>query len=355
VTIQIQKNRKFRIPSFVILPLAILLAFISGGLLIALSGFSPIEAYVALLRGTLGNVNSVAEVLVEATPLLLASLGLSVSSRVKMFSIGGEGQIYFGAMGAAFVGIFLGPLSPFIAIPLEIIVGFALGALWGGIAGWLKVKMNANEVIVTLMMNYIAIEFISYLVSGPWRDPAGVEPFSAIITTGAWLPILLPKTRLHMGLIIALVVALLIWWMFRHTVLGYQLTVSGSNIKAAEANGINIRRMIMISMLISGGLCGLAGVVQLGGVSHRLIEGISPGFGYTAIIISILGEGDPLGVIFATLLFSILVVGSDSMRLAVGVPSAVSNIIQALVLLFALGSRILKQRLATKEQLEGHN
>lgn len=352
---QIKKHRKLLIPSSAILPLAIILAFVCGGILIALSGFSPIEAYLALLKGTFGNINSIAEVLVKATPLLLTALGLCVSSRARVISIGAEGQIYFGAIGATFIGVFLGPLSPYIAIPLSLLAGFILGAIWSGIAAWINLKFKASVLIVTNMMNYIAILFVSFLITGPWRDPTSVEPFSAVITPGAWLPILIPRTRLHMGLIMAIAAFVLFRWIFRHTVLGYQLTVSGSNKDAAEASGININRVIMTSMFIGGGMAGLAGAVELCGISHRLIEGISPGYGFTAITISILGGGNPLGVVLATLLFSILVVGADSMRRIVGVPIAISTIIQALVLFFALGSHFLRKRLLYKEIMEESN
>ena len=177
--------------------------------MIGLSGYNPFEAYYALLRGCFGNVNSIAEVLLKTTPLLLAALGLTITSRAQVISIGAEGQMYLGAMGAAAVGLFMGPLPFYIALPLCMVIGIIIGALWGGFAGWLKVKMNANELIVTLMMNYIAIELVRYLVNGPWRDPHSVEPFSAQITPGAWLPILVPRTRLHIGLLVALAMVLL--------------------------------------------------------------------------------------------------------------------------------------------------
>jgi simple sugar transport system permease protein len=349
-----RKLLRFRLPSASILPLAILLGLFCGGVLIALSGFSPLQAYAALLRGAFGNKSFFTEVLVKMTPLLLAGLGLSVSSRVQMFSIGAEGQIYLGAMGAAFVGLYLGPLPAAVAIPLAILVGSALGAVWGGIAGWLKIKLNANEIIVTLMMNYIAIEFVRFLVSGPWRDPTTVEPFSAQVTPGAWLPILIPRTRLHLGLILAIGMVFVIWWMLRHTVLGYRFIVTGANAAAAEASGINVGSTILISMLISGGLAGLAGVCELLGVHHRLLEDVSPGYGYTAIIISILGRGSPWGVLLASFLFAVLSVGADGMRRTMGIPVAVAIIIQALVLLFALGSQILERRLALREQIGDH-
>lgn len=351
----IYQKRKLQNPLYssrAVLPLSILLAFLCGALLIAFSGYSPIKAYCALLRGCFGNINSIAEVLLKTTPLLLAALGLTITSRAQVISIGAEGQMYLGAMGAAAVGLFMGPLPAIIAIPLCMVVGSIIGALWGGVAGWLKVKMDANELIVTLMMNYIAIELVRYLVNGPWRDPHSVEPFSAQITPGAWLPILIPRTRMHIGLLVALAMVLLFWWVLRRTTLGYQLTVCGSNPVAAEANGINGKRMIVLSMLISGGMAGLAGSIELMGVHHRLLEEVTPGYGFTAIIIAILGRGKPVRVLFAAFFFAVLTVGAEGMRRSLGIPVAVGTILQALVLLFALASEIYEQRLLTKEKIQ---
>lgn len=349
-----RKTRTFTCPSKAVLPLSIVLAFVCGALLLGLSGYSPFEAYYTLLRGSFGNVNSIAEVLLKTTPLLLAALGLTISNRAQVISIGAEGQIYLGAMGAAGIGLFLGDLPMFVAIPLGMITGAVIGALWGGIAGVLKVKKNANEIIVTLMMNYIAIEIVRYLVNGPWRDPNSVEPFSAQITEGAWLPILIPRTRLHIGLLVALAMVALFWWILHKTTLGYQLTICGANPTAAEVNGINRGRMIVLSMLISGGMAGLAGAIELMGVHHRLIEEVSPNYGFTAIIIAVLGRGKPVRILFAAFFFAVLTVGADGMRRSMGIPVAVGTILQALVLLFALGSEIYEQRLLTKEQIQMH-
>lgn len=347
-----EKIRNYFLSSKVVLPFAIVLAFVCGALLIGLSGYSPFEAYYYMVRGCIGNVNSIAEVFVKMVPLLLAALGLTISSRAQVISIGAEGQIYLGAMGAAAAGLFLGDLPAIVAIPLGMLFGVAVGALWGGIAGWLKVKMDANEIIVTLMMNYIAIELVRYLVNGPWRDPNSVEPFSAQITAGAWLPVLIPKTRLHIGLIITLLMVVLFYWILKHTTLGYQLRICGSNPVAAESNGINCKRMILLSMFISGGMAGLAGAIELMGVHHRLIEDVSPNYGFTAIIISILGRGEPIRVFFAAIFFAALTVGADGMRRSMGIPVAVGTILQALVLLFALGSEMFEQRRLTREKTQ---
>lgn len=350
-----QRSMKIILSSKAVLPVAVLMALLCGALLLWASGYNPVEAYGALLWGSFGTINSVSEVLLRTTPLLLAALGLTISNRAQVISIGSEGQIYLGAMGAAWIGLFFGSLPTVLLIPLCMVCGVILGALWGGIAGYLKVKMKANEIIVTLMMNYIAIEFVRYLVNGPWRDPNSVEPFTAKIAEKAWLPILIPRTRLHIGILIALAFVGLFWWLLKRTRMGYQLTICGSNPTAAETNGINCGRIIVLSMLVSGAMSGLAGSIELMGVHHRLIEEVSPNYGFTAIIIAILGRGKPVRVLFAALFFAVLTVGADGMRLTMGIPAALGQILQALVLLFALGSEIYERRLNDREQIKAYS
>jgi len=321
---------------------AVFLAFLGGAFLIALSGASPIDAYQTLVQGAFGSKNNIAETLVKTTPLLLTGLGLAVALRARVFNIGAEGQIYMGAIGAAFVGLFLGDIPTFIGIPLAMLAGFIVGALWASIAGILKLKLGANEIIVTLMMNYIAIEITHYLISGPWKDPTATEPFTAEVAKGIQLPIIIPGTRLHAGIIIAVIATILLWWVMRYTVLGYQLVLTGANPNAAEYGGINTGRMILLAMLISGGFAGLAGASEISGLHHRLLEGLSPGYGYTAIAIALLGKEKPLGVLVAALLFAGLVVGADGMQRSTGVPIAVVLLIEGLVLLFVVGSDRLR-------------
>ena len=196
-----------RFVSLVIPVLAVLAAFAIGAVLIALSGTSPLLAYQALLHSAFGNRNNFGETLVKMVPLLLAGLGTAVSLRARIFNIGAEGQLYMGALGAAFVGLFLGDLTPVVGIPLVLAAGFIAGGLWGGIAGFLKQRYQANEIIVTLMLNYVGIQIVSYLVSGPWRDPHGTEPFTAHFAEGTLLPVVLSGTRLHLGIAVALLAA----------------------------------------------------------------------------------------------------------------------------------------------------
>lgn len=326
--------------------IAVVFALIIGAVLIELSGVSFVKAYSTMFRGAFGSANNLAETLVKATPLLLAGLGTAIAFRTKVFNIGAEGQLYMGALGATYVGLFLGDLPLVIGVPLTLLVGFIMGSIWAGIAALLKLKFRASEIIVTLMMNYLAVEFANYLISGPWRDPSSTEPFTAAIAVGARLPVMLSGTRLHFGFLVAIASALILWWVIRSTVFGYRLTVTGANDKAAVYSGIKTGRIILLTMLISGGLAGLAGVSEVAGVHHRMLEGLSPGYGYTAIAIAMLGRQEPLGVMVASILFSVLVVGADGMQRTTGVPVAVVLIIEGLVLLFVLASELFRQRIA---------
>jgi general nucleoside transport system permease protein len=334
----------YRIPPSVYPVAGLVLALVAGGLLIALSGFPPLKAYAAMLESAFGNKNGIGETLLKTSPLLLASLGVAVAFKGNVISIGAEGQIYMGAIGATYVGLFMGDLRPIVGIPLALLAGFFLGAIWGGIASFFKLRFGANEIIITLMMNYVAIEFTKYLVNGPWRDPSHTEPFSAPIIDGAELPYLLEGTRLHAGIIVAVLATAILWWVLKNTIFGYQLTVLGANIRTAEYAGVKTTRLILITMLISGGLCGLAGVSELSGVHHRLIEDLSPGYGYTAIAIALLGRFKPWSIMVSAILFAGLTVGVQGMQQAAGVPVSAALILQGLVLLFVVAGIMVQQR-----------
>lgn len=328
----------------------LILAFVVGGLLIFLSGFPPLTAYRALIETAFGSKNGIAETLVKAAPLLLAGLGVAIAFKGNINNIGAEGQIFMGALGGAYVGLFLGDLPPILGVPLTLIAGFVLGAVWGGLAAFFKLRFKANEIIVTLMMNYIAIEIAKFIISGPWRDPNHTEPFTALIVKGARLPVLLAGTRLHAGILVGIIATILVAWVIQRTVFGYQLTLLGANPTTAEYAGVRTGRVILIAMLVSGGLCGLAGVSELAGVQHRMIEHLSPGYGYTAIAIALLGRGNPWGVLAAAILFAGLEVGVQGMQQAVGVPVSTALILQGIVLLFVVAGIMLRQRVEILEQ-----
>lgn len=334
----------FRVPPGVFPVAGLVLALVAGGLLIAASGFPPLKAYAAMLESAFGSTNGIGETLVKTSPLLLAGLGVAVAFKGNVINIGAEGQIYMGAIGATYVGLFMGDLRPVVGIPLGLLAGFLMGAIWGGAASFFKLRFGANEIIVTLMMNYVAIEIAKYLINGPWRDPAHTEPFSAPIAEGTKLPYLLHGTRLHAGIIVAVIATAILWWVLKNTVYGYQLNVLGANVRTAEYAGVKTARLILLTMIISGGLCGLAGVSELSGVHHRLIEELSPGYGYTAIAIALLGRFKPWSIMVSAVLFAGLAVGVQGMQQAAGVPVSAALILQGLVLLFVVAGIMVQQR-----------
>lgn len=334
----------WRPPADLIPVAAVLLAFMAGAGLIALAGVSPLRAYANLLLGAFGSRNAIAETLVKTTPLLLAGLGTAVAFRGRIVNIGAEGQILMGAVGATYVGLYMGQLTPVAGILLAITTGFVLGALWVGIAAALKLRFGASELITTLMLNYIAIELVGFLIAGPWKDPKAFNPFTALIAPAVRLPVLMSGTRLHAGIILALLATAVLSYVLRHTVYGFQLGVVGANPKAASYSGIHNSRVILGTMLLSGGLAGLAGVSELAGLHYRLLGGLSAGYGYTAIAIALLGRGKPFGVLAAAFLFAALTVGGDGMQQSSAVPVQVVMIIEGLLLLFVLGSEVFRAR-----------
>src|SRR5215210_1420853 len=268
------------------------LAFVAGGIILYLSGVDPVEAYELMLRGSFGTKRAIAETLVKTISLLTAGLAVSVAFKCKLWNIGAEGQLYMGALGGLLVGIsFIGSV-PVIAVILVMLAGFGLGALFSMIPAVLKVKLGVSEIIVTVLLNFVALLFISYLLQGPIKAP-GFLPYSPDIFPESELPILLPTTRLHAGLIVAAMAAIFVHFLWKSKV-GFELKSVGMNISAARYAGMNITKSILIAMAISGGLAGLTGAVLLSGVQHRLIEGISPGYGFIAVIIALLGRENAL-------------------------------------------------------------
>ena len=312
----------------------VLLAFLIGAVLILITGANPVEAYGALLRAAFGSANGFAETMVKATPLILAGLGVMVAYRAQFWNIGAEGQIYLGSILATIVGVSLRGLPLLIHLPLTLLAGVAGGALWGFIPGLLKARFRVNEVITTLLLNYIAIGLTSYLVHNPLRDQASGIPISPQLAESAWLPILLPRTRFHLGIVLAIAAAALIHFLLTRTVLGYRIRAIGEGRRAAQTGGIQVGRTIVLTMILSGALAGLAGAVEIAGVQHRLVEGFSPGYGYLAIAVALLGGLNPFGVTLAAILFAALLNGADAMQRTAEVPITVVFVIEGLVILF---------------------
>jgi simple sugar transport system permease protein len=310
-------------------------------LLIALVGSDISTSLVSFLKGIGGSSYAVAEVLVRATPLMLAALGVSGGFRTGFLNIGAEGQIYLGAIAITWLGMTFPGLPAPIMVLLSLVLGFLAGGFWAVIPGVLKAKFGLSEVINTIMLNYIAINLVGILVRTSLTDSTYPYPMSPMLPESTFFMQLLPPTRLHAGLLLALVCTLLIYVLMFRTTSGFCMRAVGLNSRACQCSGIGVKAYVFISSAISGGLGGLAGVSEIAGLHHRLIEGISPSYGYLAIIVSLLGRNHPVGIVFASLCIAALQVGSMSMQRASGVPTSIASIIMGLVVIMILSRRHL--------------
>lgn len=317
---------------------SILVALFVAGFLLLAAGVNPLQAYLEILQEALGSSYGLSETLVKATPLILAGLGVSVAFRMQIWNIGAEGQIYMGACGATWVALFSGIEQPTLLISAMFGAAFLAGGLWAGVAGLLRARWQVNEVIVTLLMNYIAILWVNYLIYGPWKDPQGFNfPLTAQFSDAARLSQFF-DTRLHSGFFLALVCALLLYLFMERTVWGYEIKVIGSNLKAAKYAGMRTGLAIFVVLFLSGAIAGIAGFSEVAGLQGRLQHGISPGYGYTAIIIAWLAKRSALGVVIVSFLMGVLLVGGDSLQLSWQLPVAFVYAFQGLILFFLLAS-----------------
>ena len=311
----------------------LLLSFVVGGIVLAVAGYNPFEAYAALAEGSFGSMDAIANTLAKATPLLFTGLAVAIAFRGGLFNIGAEGQLHLGALTAALAGIYLQGLPGLIHVAIVMVLAGVAGALWSSIAGWMKVRWNAHEVIVTIMLNYIAISLTDYLVNYTFKAE-GMVPRTEAIAASAQLPQLLPHSQWTVGFLLALAAAGVAYWFLKHTVYGYEIRAVGSNAEAARTGGVSVGRRIVFAMLISGAFAGFAGAVEVMGVHHYFIKGISPGYGFDGIAVAVLAKNHPLGIILSAILFGALRSGSMLLDRETDVPGDFIIIIQALVILF---------------------
>jgi len=317
---------------------SIVIALFFAGALLLLAGINPLEAYREILYEAVGSLYGLSETLVKATPLIIAGLAVSLAFRMQIWNIGAEGQIYMGAMGATWVALFSGLDNHWLLMVGMFSAAFICGGLWAGVAGFLRARWSVNEVIVTLMMNYIAILFVNYLIYGPWRDPQGFNfPLTAQFADAARFTNFF-DTRLHSGFFLALGCALILYLFMERTIWGYQIKVIGSNPQAARYAGMRTGVTVFWVLFLSGAIAGIAGFSEVAGLQYRLQHGLSPGYGYTAIIIAWLARRSALGVVIVSLLMGILLVGGDSLQMLWQLPIAFVYAFQGLILFFLLGS-----------------
>ena len=333
--------------------LAILVAFLAGAIMLLLLGANPLAAYATMVRGVFGSMSGFTQSLVKATPLLLVGLGICIAFRASMINIGGEGQIIAGALMATWFSLQFRTWPGWLLIPATLVMGFLAGAFWGFIPGVLKARLNVNEILSTVMMNAIALQLMNLLVRGPLIDPAGVAaktylPQSERLPQQVWLGRLVPQTLLHSGGIIAVLLAVMVYVFLWRTTIGYRIRAVGLSPDASRYAGIPVPFYQALSLTLAGGFAGLAGVIEVIGVQHRLLEGITSGYGFSGIVAALFGGLHPLGLIPASWLFGSLLVGADMMQRAVQVPSALIDTLLGLVVLLVVGSQMWSRRLATR-------
>jgi len=326
------------------LALSILLALIMGGIVFFMVGANPLKAYSVMAAGAFGSLYNISEVLVKAIPLILCGLAVAISAKILIWNIGGEGQLAVGGIGSAAIALFLSPHLPsFLVLPLMVLAGFTAGGLWASISGLLKAKIGVNEILTTLMLNYVAIYWLEHLYFGPWRDPTGMGfPGTAIFPESAWLP-RFPQTRVHLGLVFGILAAILLQVILWRTRWGYEIRVIGENPKAARLARMKTTQYILWVMFVSGGLAGLAGMAEASGIHYRLQQGLAVGYGYIGIIVAWLSKLHPTGLILVAIFLASLLVGGDQLQSVMHLPSSVGLVLEGTLLFFVLGSDFLSR------------
>jgi ABC-type uncharacterized transport system permease subunit len=319
----------------------VLTALVSGGIF-ALMGRPPVLTVYTFLVSPLFAPDGLAALAVKAAPLVMMGVGLSLAYRANIWNIGTEGQFTLGAVAAGGLALALPDAPTWALFPVLIVAGVAGGALWALVVAWLRTSFNANEILTSLMLTYVAQYLLVYLVTGPWRDPLGFGfPQTAIFSDAAAGPRLVEGTNLHLGLVLAPVIAVAAWLVLGKTVTGFQLQVLGQAPRAARFAGFNENRLIWLAMAISGGLAGLAGMFEVTGTQGQLTTTSSPGYGFTAIIVAFLGRLNPLGVVPAGLLLALTYLGGDAAQITLGMSNAITGIFQGILLFCLLGADVL--------------
>ena len=325
---------------------AIVVALIFGSVVLVAVGGDPFRTYAHIARASFGSLGVFSDTLVKAAPLILVGLACTLAFRMRLWNIGAEGQFFVGAFGAS--AVVLTPLLPpetpgYVMIPAMMLAGFVAGALWGFVPGYLKAKLNVNEIITTLMMNYIAMSWNNFFIFGVWSE--GGFQMSQVFPKTAWLPRLADYARqvplfrgltIHLGLIFGLLAAVLVWFILYRSKWGYEIRLIGDNPQAARYAGIPIVRNTVLVMMLSGGLAGLAGMSEISGVVHRLQGAISPGYGFTAIIVAWLAKLNPFAVVLVSVLFGSLILAGREIQ-----PSGIPKLIQGIILFMLIASEVV--------------
>jgi len=316
---------------------SILISFLAGAILIAGIGGNPGEAFSFLLKGAFGTKANFGETIVKSIPLIFTGLAATFAYKCGVFNLGAEGQFAMGAVASIWVSTSLTGISGIPLLIISLLAGVLAGGLWGCIPGILKITRGLNEMIVSIMLNYIAVLFMGYLYSSPLRE--GSVPQTAAVPVK--LPRIMEGTRLHAGIIFAIVLALLLYYFLFHTAAGFKLRAVGLNQTAARYNGYSVKKIMLVSFIISGAIAGLGGSVELHGTQFRLMAGFGDGYGFDGVAIALIGQLNPIGTVLVAYLFAVLRTGATTMQAGSGMPTSVIDIIQALIIVFAVAGSAL--------------
>jgi len=320
---------------------AIVLSLAIGGSFLHAVGTDALEAYAVIWEQVFMDPIGWEDLLVKMSPLLLTGISVALAANMRIWNIGAEGQLYMGAFGATWVALnFDGSLNSLILLPLMVLGGMLAGAVWAGIPAVLRAYFNVNEIITTLLLNYVAISWIDYLIFGPWRDPGSLNfPLTREFSEAANMP-LFGETEIHTGILYGLVLILIINFVLNKTSLGIQIKIAGDNPDAATYSGINIKRLIVYVMMASGAIAGIAGMVEVTASHHRLQQNISLGYGFTGVIVAWLAKNNPLGIIIYSFFMAVIFVGGELLQIELGLPIAMVQLFQGIILFCVLGSEI---------------
>jgi ABC-type uncharacterized transport system permease subunit len=328
------------------LGVALIVIFGVGSIAMLLAHVSPIDGFSALFDGAFGTTSEFAETLVSATALLFPALGIALAFRAGLFNIGAEGQLVLGGLAAGVAGVFV-PGPPVVSIVVTLLAGAIAGGAWGGIAGFLKARFGANEVIATIMLNVIAALLATYAVDGPLHFASANEGETPLLAQSAWLPTIVPDTRLTISIFIALLLAFGLRFVFNRTVFGFELRAAGEAPEAARRAGVDLSRIAFLAMTFSGAIAGLGGATLVTGVLHRFNTGLSPGYGFVAIAVALVGNLQPIWIAVAAFAFGILQNGALSMQAEANVPRDIVNVVEGLVIIALAGRRYVASRRST--------
>ncbi len=322
--------------------LAVALTLLSGFILFLAMGFDPLKALYAFFVAPVTSVRGVGELVVKATPLVLCAVGLAIGFRANVWNIGAEGQLTLGAITGGGLALAFYGEGGWWLLPLMVAGGAAGGALWAAVPAFLRLRFNASEILTSLMLNYVALLLLNYMVHGPYRDPDGFAfPESRLFEADAVLPVLWAGTRVNLGALFALAAVAGGWLLIARTFVGFQIKVIGLTPAAAGYAGFDQKRIVWLTLLLSGALAGIAGMGEVAGPIGQITAGISPGYGYTAIIVAFLGRLHPVGILLAALLMALSFIGGEAAQIAMGLPKAITGVFQGMLLFFLLASDVL--------------